>query len=373
MGFGRRRDFWALRDVSFDVNQGEAIGIIGHNGAGKSTMLKILTGIMEPTRGAIRTRGRVSALIEVGAGFHPEMTGRENIYLNGSILGMTRSEVQRKLDDIVSFAEIEDFIDTPVKRYSSGMFARLGYAVAAHVEPQALLVDEVLAVGDLAFQQKCFRHMQSLVERGCAVILVTHSMNSAKQICSRLVWIHEGQVRIQGQVDEVARQYQDWANKHTAGGSVQGRGIRWGAGGARILDVEAKARPASGASTDVEIVARIECEHRIDYPVVWAMIANSDGMKLAGTTTRRQAGFPPSLDGRQEIRCSLKSLPLLPGAYRVMLGVFDNSLVPLDRWGDCASFAVEASDEMCGLVTPDFDGSVWVDAEWRSSPAGGPT
>ena len=154
-----REDFWALKDVSFDVEQGEAIGIIGHNGAGKSTMPKLLTRIMLPTSGRVRTRGRVSALIEVGAGFHPEMTGRENIYLNGSILGMTRSEITSKFDEIVAFADIERFIDTPVKRYSSGMYARLGFAVAAHVNPDILIVDEVLSVGDAAFQTRCLEKM----------------------------------------------------------------------------------------------------------------------------------------------------------------------------------------------------------------------
>ena len=232
----RRNDFWALTDVSFEVQSGEAVGIVGHNGAGKSTMLKILTGIMQPTSGRIRTRGRVSALIEVGAGFHPEMTGRENIYLNGTILGMSRVEISRKLDDIISFAEVENFIDTPVKHYSSGMFARLGYSVAAHVEPQILLVDEVLAVGDLAFQQKCFRHMQSLVENGCAVILVTHSMYSAKQLCKRLVWIHEGKVRMDDSADTVAHEYQAWANQASNRGQALRIGTRWGTGDAHIID-----------------------------------------------------------------------------------------------------------------------------------------
>lgn len=362
----RRQEFWALKGVSFDVEQGEAVGIIGHNGAGKSTVLKILTGIMEPTDGEIRTRGRVSALIEVGAGFHPEMTGRENIFLNGTILGMTHAEIAQKLDDIVSFAELEHFIDTPVKRYSSGMFARLGFSVAAHVEPQALLVDEVLAVGDLAFQQKCFRHMQGLVANGCAVILVTHSLYSAKQMCKRLVWIHEGQVRMSGDSDSVALEYQNWANSRSAMGSAVGRGMRWGAGGATIVDVAASTTASvDGNGVNVDVTLQVNVERAIEDPVLWVMIANSEGQKLGGTTTRRQPGFLRRLEvGLCTVRCTIPDAPLLPGAYRVTTGLFDKALVPLDRWGDCASLIVEPAGGGEVLITPDFDGSVMLVSGW---------
>ncbi|MEN6355784.1 MAG: ABC transporter ATP-binding protein [Armatimonadota bacterium] len=192
----KRKDFWALEDVSFDVEQGEAIGIIGHNGAGKSTMLKLLTRIMQPTSGRIRTRGRVSALIEVGAGFHPEMTGRENVYLNGSILGMTRAEIDSKFDEIVAFAELEQFIDTPVKRYSSGMYARLGFAVAAHVDPEILIVDEVLSVGDAAFQERCSKRMQELRNASHTVVFVSHNMGAVAGLCDRVVLLEAGRVKL---------------------------------------------------------------------------------------------------------------------------------------------------------------------------------
>lgn len=365
----RREEFWALRDVSFDVSQGEALGIIGHNGAGKSTVLKILTGIMKPTLGQVRTRGRVSALIEVGAGFHPEMTGRENIYLNGTILGMSRAEIDRKLDAIISFAEMEAFIDTPVKRYSSGMFARLGFSVAAHVEPQALLVDEVLAVGDLAFQQKCFSHMRGLVDRGCAVILVTHSMYSAKQMCKRLVWIHEGRVRMNGDADSVALEYQKWANSRSAIGVEVGTGgVRWGAGGARILEAEAKVRRSrSGPGFDIDVTMRIESERAIEQPLVWVMVCSGEGQRIAGTTTRRQPGFLPVLSGYQEISCTLRNLPLMPGLYRLNVGVFDRALLPLDRWGDAVTLVIDPHEGMEGLVTPDFDGWVFVESDWNAA------
>ena len=234
-----KEDFWALKGISFDLEQGEAVALIGHNGAGKSTALKILTGIMEPTKGEVLTRGRLSALIEVGAGFHQEMTGRENIYLNGAILGMSRREIDKKIEAIVEFAGIRNFIDTPVKRYSSGMYARLGFSIAAHVEPQILLVDEVLAVGDLAFQQKCMRHMKSLSERGCAIILVTHSLYSAQRLCNRIIWLHGGEIRKDGPADTVAQEYQAWASNLAAKEQGAG-GSRWGAGGVKITAVEAR-------------------------------------------------------------------------------------------------------------------------------------
>lgn len=204
-----REDLWAVRDVCFEVEQGEALGIIGHNGAGKSTMLKLLTRIMEPTTGKIRTRGRVSALIEVGAGFHPEMTGRENIYLNGSILGMGRQEINAKFDDIVSFAELERFIDTPVKRYSSGMYARLGFAVAAHVEPEVLIVDEVLSVGDTAFQRRCHDHMTSLRSKGCTIVFVSHNLQAVASLCNKGIVMASGRVHFVGAAGDAVQRYSE--------------------------------------------------------------------------------------------------------------------------------------------------------------------
>src|SRR5687767_1731426 len=182
-------DFWALRDVSFDVSGGEVVGIIGRNGAGKSTLLKILSRITEPTAGRIETRGRVASLLEVGTGFHSELTGRENIYLNGAILGMSRREIDRKFDEIVAFAEVERFIDTPVKRYSSGMHMRLAFSVAAHLEPEILMVDEVLAVGDAAFQKKCLGKMGEVAGEGRTVLFVSHNMPAVSTLCSRALWL----------------------------------------------------------------------------------------------------------------------------------------------------------------------------------------
>ena len=205
----RRDELWALRDISFEVRQGEIIGIIGRNGAGKSTLLKILSRITEPTTGKIHIKGRVASLLEVGTGFHPELTGRENIYLNGAILGMTRAEIQRKFDEIVDFAEVERFLDTPVKRFSSGMYVRLAFAVAAHLEPEILVVDEVLAVGDAEFQKKCLGKMSDASQReGRTVLLASHQMNAVERLCSRALLIDKGRLRMESaDVRSVIRSY----------------------------------------------------------------------------------------------------------------------------------------------------------------------
>ena len=200
-------EFWALKDVSFDIKRGERVGIIGRNGAGKSTLLKILSRISEPTSGRIFINGRVSSLLEVGTGFHPELTGRENIYLNGAILGMSRVEIKRKFDEIVDFAEVERFLDTPVKRYSSGMYVRLAFAVAAHLEPEILIVDEVLAVGDAAFQKKCLGKMEEVGNEGRTVLFVSHNMGVISQLCSSCVWLDRGQVRDIGETSSIVNGY----------------------------------------------------------------------------------------------------------------------------------------------------------------------
>jgi lipopolysaccharide transport system ATP-binding protein len=200
-------DFWALRDVSFSVQQGEAVGIIGRNGAGKSTLLKILSQITPPTEGRITCRGRIASLLEVGTGFHPELTGRENIFLNGAILGMTRAEIRRKFDEIVAFAELERFLDTPVKRYSSGMYVRLAFAVAAHLEPELLVVDEVLAVGDIEFQRKCLAKMQCVAQGGRTVLLVSHNMQAIKQLCQRAFLLESGRCIADGTAQDIVTRY----------------------------------------------------------------------------------------------------------------------------------------------------------------------
>ena len=203
----QEKDFWALKDVSFEVKQGEVVGIIGRNGAGKSTLLKILSRITEPTEGKVELIGRVGSLLEVGTGFHPELTGRENIFLNGAILGMKKAEIKKKFDEIVAFAEVEKFIDTPVKRYSSGMYVRLAFAVAAHLEPEILLVDEVLAVGDAQFQKKCLGKMGEVAKEGRTVLFVSHNMGAIENLCEKSLWLDGGSVRNIGPSYDIIQQY----------------------------------------------------------------------------------------------------------------------------------------------------------------------
>lgn len=226
-------EFWALKDVSFEITQGDRVGIIGRNGAGKSTLLKILSRITEPTSGKVSITGRVASLLEVGTGFHPELTGRENIFLNGAILGMRRVEIKRKFDEIVAFAEVERFLDTPVKHYSSGMYVRLAFAVAAHLEPEILVIDEVLAVGDAQFQKKCLGKMEGVSKEGRTILFVSHNMTALKSLCSRAVWLNAGRIMDGGKTDEVVANYlqsgavlqmeQVWDDPQTAPGSKNAR------------------------------------------------------------------------------------------------------------------------------------------------------
>ncbi|MES2592732.1 MAG: ABC transporter ATP-binding protein [Bacteroidota bacterium] len=203
----KSEEFWALKDISFDIKQGDRVGIIGRNGAGKSTLLKVLSRIVTPTKGRITIDGRVASLLEVGTGFHPELTGRENVFLNGSILGMSKSEIQSKFDEIVAFAEVEQFLDTPVKRYSSGMYVRLAFAVAAHLEPEILIVDEVLAVGDAEFQKKCLGKMKDVSGEGRTVLFVSHNMAAIQKLCNTGILLHKGQVLESGNIEDVTKKY----------------------------------------------------------------------------------------------------------------------------------------------------------------------
>ncbi len=216
----RKEDFWALKDVGFDVHRAEALGIIGHNGAGKSTILKLLSRITTPTTGQIMINGRLSALIEVGSGFHPELTGRENVYLNGSILGMMRREITKKLDSIVEFAELRQFIDTPVKRYSSGMYVRLGFSIAAHLDPDILLLDEVLAVGDASFQRKCIQRITELKKNGTTIVFISHDLRAVQQLCDRVILLKKGQIEADGNPAETIALYQSLSAQ--LGGQAEG-------------------------------------------------------------------------------------------------------------------------------------------------------
>src|SRR5207248_7249026 len=253
---------WALKDVSFEVKRGELIGIIGRNGAGKSTLLKILSRITKPTKGQAEIHGRVGSLLEVGTGFHPELTGRENIYLNGSILGMRKAEIDRKFDEIVAFAEVEKFLDTPVKHYSSGMFIRLAFSVAAHLEPEILIVDEVLAVGDAEFQKKCLARMHDVSLSGRTVLFVSHNMAAVQQLCTRGIVLQEGSVAFDGSVDAAVQRYLEQTHAGAAA-SLQDRADRRGSGRLRFTGVrffDGDGNPVTVALSGRELRIRFDYE-----------------------------------------------------------------------------------------------------------------
>jgi lipopolysaccharide transport system ATP-binding protein len=261
----KTKEFWALRDLHFGVKQGEVVGIIGRNGAGKSTLLKILSRITEPTQGRIRLRGRVASLLEVGTGFHPELTGRENIYLNGAILGMGRVEIKRKFDEIVAFAGLETFLDTPVKRYSSGMYVRLGFAVAAHLEPEILIIDEVLAVGDAEFQKKCLQKMGDVAHGGRTVLFVSHNMQAVTRLCPRCILLNEGRIKLDGPSAQVANAYlnsgistaaaREWPDITTAPGDeiARFRAVRVRSGEGEVIE-SIDAREPVGIELEFEVL-----------------------------------------------------------------------------------------------------------------------
>ena len=272
--------FWALRDISFDVEPGEVVGIIGRNGAGKSTLLKILSRITLPTEGTVELHGRVGSLLEVGTGFHPELTGRENIYLSGSILGMKRREIDSKLDEIVKFSEIEKFIDTPVKRYSSGMYVRLAFAVAAHLEPEILLVDEVLAVGDAAFQKKCLGKMGDVAKEGKTILFVSHNMNAVINLTHRCLWIDKGAVRMQGPSTEIVTKYLEEGYQKITTWTAE----KQNANPIQILGAEiSSSRDFFDVAADLMITIRYIVRTEVHGSVISAIIHASDGASVLST------------------------------------------------------------------------------------------
>ena len=309
-------EFWVLNDISFELKKGETLGIIGHNGAGKSTMLKHLSGIMEPTRGSIEVNGRLSALIEVGAGFHPDLTGRENVYLNGVILGMSRAEVKRKFDEIVEFAGLEEFIDTPVKRYSSGMFARLGFSVAAHLEPDILVIDEVLSVGDFAFQRKGLEKMRAIAKSGATVIFVSHNLQAVAEFCQRGILLERGRVIADGPTDQVVRRYLDTASIHD---DRPARGpVRIAKTTIRSVDGQT-GRFAAGQKARVSVT--LDAIAPTEKVAVVIDVFNTEFYEVFNTSSERLGCPPLSLAAGERATCDFDvELNLGPGTY--YLGVY---------------------------------------------------
>lgn len=311
--------FWALRDVTFDVQFGDTLGIIGRNGAGKSTLLKILSRITEPSEGSVDIFGRVGALLEVGTGFHPELTGRENIYLNGAILGMTRQEIDLKFDEIIAFAEVEKFIETPVKHYSSGMGLRLGFAVAAHMEPEILVVDEVLAVGDAAFQKKCLGKMGQVAGEGRTVLFVSHNMDAIRNICQSAIWLDQGRIREIGNSNAVVTNYLS---------SLQEGEFTLDQGPVQIKEVFLRNESGEESSVfesgdDITIEVHYHADQFYQEPHFWFAIRGIQGTVCVASMLI-DGKCPASIEGDGVIRCRFIGVPLLPRAYTIWMGVRDS-------------------------------------------------
>jgi lipopolysaccharide transport system ATP-binding protein len=365
----REKEFWALDDISFEVRRGEAFGIVGSNGAGKSTILKLLSGIMKPTRGSLTVRGRLSALIEVGAGFHPDLTGRENIYLNGTILGMTKEEIRRKFDDIVDFGGLREFIDTPVKRYSSGMYARLGFSVAAHVEPDLLIVDEVLSVGDYLFQQKCIDRMTSILKSGTTVLFVSHNLHAVSELCHRSMLLEKGKLLAQGPTNDVIREYV---------GRPQAQ--RSGEGTAMVIQ-SVTLRGSAGASTKFDpteklyVDVRVAAQQRVSNLSIVIQIVDNNFYSVFDTCTARlNDGVTASLEAGEQLECSFElDMNLVAGTYHV--NVYAHEYVverPFSTWRSAASFFVGETRFVKGAANlyPRLDRFELINGQSGATPIG---
>ena len=309
-------EFWALKDVSFDIKQGDRVGIIGRNGAGKSTLLKVLSRITEPTSGKISIKGRVASLLEVGTGFHPELTGRENIYLNGAILGMSRVEIKRKFDEIVDFAEVERFLDTPVKHYSSGMYVRLAFAVAAHLEPEILIVDEVLAVGDAQFQKKCLGKMEGVAREGRTVLFVSHNMSAIEALCETAIHLQSGKLLGQGNVFD---QIEAYTKNITEQGSGQLRSAIELGGGVKLNRFEIAPNPVESGEP-LNFILEFFSSDPLTVESVVILFYSSMGGRIA-VVDLRQAEVDYRIDGKYPLvlRGKIKSVPFVEGEYAVGL------------------------------------------------------
>lgn len=356
-----------LRGISFQVKKGEAIGLIGHNGCGKSTTLKLLTKIMYPDTGSITMNGRVSSLIELGAGFHPDMSGRENIYTNASIFGLTKKEIDARLKDIVDFSELEEFIDNPVRTYSSGMYMRLAFSVAINVDADILLIDEILAVGDANFQAKCFNKLKEIKSHGTTIVIVSHSLGQIEQICDRSIWIHEGLIRAEGPPKEIDLEYLDFmgqklqestrkeleeknqqeeeeksgseqeAEENTEAEETPEEKKRWGSGAARIKRI--KAFTSDGAEQRIFRTGE-DIKFRLDYTVKETVkdavfgigIFNRDGVQCYGTNTRIDKHPEFDLDKNGAAEITLEKVGLLPGEYLIDFAIETGDGIPVDYY-----------------------------------------
>jgi lipopolysaccharide transport system ATP-binding protein len=345
-----KEEFWALRNVDLQVAQGERVGIIGRNGAGKSTLLKILSRITDPTEGRVSMKGRTASLLEVGTGFHPELTGRENIFLNGAILGMPRVEIKRKFDEIVAFAEVDRFIDTPVKRYSSGMYVRLAFAVAAHLEPEILIVDEVLAVGDAQFQKKCLGKMETVSRReGRTVLLVSHQMQAIQALCTRVLFLEAGRIAYMGTPEEAVSRYISTPGGATQDSVIDLREAPRSAGRERVIIsawVEnSRGEPVSSVLMGSSLRICYSYKHTIlRNPAFGFGVENAYGQRLFSLNNHLSPGGDVSSTGHEVAVFEIAELQLLPGSYYVSLSVVEDGQTWIDYVERAFSFSVVAAD-----------------------------
>jgi lipopolysaccharide transport system ATP-binding protein len=369
-----KEEFWALDDVSFEIKQGDTVGIIGRNGAGKSTLLKILSRITQPTKGRIRLNGRVASLLEVGTGFHQELSGRENIFLNGAILGMMRSEIRKRFDEIVAFAEVEKFLDTPVKRYSSGMYVRLAFAVAAHLEPEILIVDEVLAVGDVAFQKKCLGKMAQVAGGGRTVLFVSHNIGALRQLCTRAALLSEGKLAFFGDLSRAVEKYLSTDTQLRA----HFKAINGRCKGKRGAIDEIKLKNANGDSAeffssaeDIVIEMAVNCFERIPACQLALRVTSEDGTVVFTTSNvDSKEGLEAIPSGRHRFECVIPRSLLSIGRYVITVCLCIPGIETIDGHHDIVSFqvfdgvnhATKFHDFRKGIVTPLI--------EWRHAVVG---
>ncbi len=361
---GHESTIWALKDVSFEVRQGEVLGIIGRNGAGKSTLLKILSRITEPTEGRAEIHGRVGSLLEVGTGFHPELTGRENIYLNGTILGMRKAEIHRQFDEIVAFAEIEKFIDTPVKRYSSGMYLRLAFAVGAHLEPEILIIDEVLAVGDAAFQRKCLGRIGHVAQEGRTVLFVTHNMAAVAELCRKAVLLEKGRLVASGQTEEVITRYLSGLADGTGTGKIGGPKVNRGVMLRQVSIFDQHMKPSS--RVDFRFPFSIAIDFALSQPLqqlsLWIRLMNQYGVNVVFSWAIFQAAYNP---GTYVAQGQFPQALLTPGRYYIDVGAEHYKVEEYHHAFNCLSFdIVNTSPEYDGS-TPNEWGAVLLQIPWQ--------
>ncbi|HSJ19322.1 MAG TPA: ABC transporter ATP-binding protein [Nocardioidaceae bacterium] len=359
-------DFWALKDVTFEVPAASTFGLVGHNGSGKSTMLKTLAKILRPDKGDVAVDGKVSALLELGAGFHPELSGRENVYLNGAILGLTKRELDRKFDDIVGFAGLERFIDSPVKNYSSGMYVRLGFSVAINVDPDVLLVDEVLAVGDEEFQRKCLERVADLREAGKTIVVVTHSLMTVRSLCDQAAWLEDGVIREIGDADDVADAYLGKVQVDIQAAEEADPESRWSK--LRITDVElldSHGQPTGRVRTGDAVTFRLryEASEPVQNPVFSLAVSTPEGVLVTGPNTKEAQVRVDKVEGEGTVELRVDRLLLLLGNYDITAECTNESVThSYDRRSKAARFDVSP-----GIPHETFGGLVSFDGRWSIS------